>query len=127
MVKTKDRYASQSYPASKIKAEVKTQADKPHYHSTKQSDDYFTANIIGQDVTNRRDNKVIGSVDELMINQDGQISAVIVSTGGILGMGEKDLAIAWDQIDRKVVDENVTLSVDFTENNLEEAPSLARN
>ncbi|MDZ7767912.1 MAG: PRC-barrel domain-containing protein [Woeseiaceae bacterium] len=60
------------------------------------------------------------------IDKDGQIAAVIVSLGGVMGIGEKDLAIAWDQIERKVDGDEITLSVDLSEASLSEAPSFDR-
>lgn len=72
------------------------------YLTSKPAEDYFSESLIGLTVTNRRDNAEVGTVDELLIDQDGQIAALIVSIGGVMGVGEKDLAIAWDQIERKV-------------------------
>lgn len=45
--------------ASKARAEAKS-AIEAQYLRSKSSSDYFSGNIIGHDVMNRRDNKVIG-------------------------------------------------------------------
>ncbi|MEX0706959.1 MAG: PRC-barrel domain-containing protein [Woeseia sp.] len=97
------------------------------YLKSKPAEDYFSESLIGLTVTNRRDNNAdVGTVDELLIDKDGQIAAVIVSLGGVMGIGEKDLAIAWDQIERKVDGDEITLSVDLSEASLSEAPSFDR-
>ncbi|WP_376691734.1 PRC-barrel domain-containing protein [Wenzhouxiangella sp. EGI_FJ10409] len=96
------------------------------YLASKPADDYFSSNLIGHDVMNRRDNKVVGTVNELLIDENGQIGAVIISTGGVMGLGKKDLAIAWNEVDRKVDGENITLSVDVSSVSLVEAPTFAR-
>lgn len=97
------------------------------YLASKPAEDYFSESLIGLTVTNRRDNNAeIGTVDELLIDKDGQIAAVIVSLGGVMGIGEKDLAIAWDQIERKVDGDEITLSVDLSDASLNEAPSFDR-
>ncbi len=96
------------------------------YLTSKPADDYFSESLIGLTVTNRRDDADIGTVEELLIDQDGQIAAVIVSIGGVMGIGEKDLAIAWDQLERKVDGDEITLSVDLSDANLDEAPGFDR-
>lgn len=111
---------------AKSKAAANAAVHESQYVTSKPTDNYFSGNIVGHDVMNRRDNKIIGTVNELLIDRNGQIGAVIVSTGGVMGLGEKDLAIAWDQIERKVNGEDITLSVDFSEASLVDAPSFAR-
>lgn len=97
------------------------------YLTSKPAEDFFSESLIGLTVTNRRDNNAdIGTVDELLIDKDGQIAAVVVSLGGVMGIGEKDIAIAWDQIERKVDGDEITLSVDLSDASLSEAPSFDR-
>lgn len=97
-----------------------------HYIESKPTDGYFSKDLIGRDVMNRRDNKSVGSVNELVFDEQGQIKAVIVSTGGILGMGEKDLAIAWNQVQRRVDGGDMVLSVDLVDGSVKNAPKFAR-
>ncbi len=91
-------------------AEAESIVSAAHYLTRKPADDYFSSNLIGHEVMNRRDNKVIGTVNELLIDENGQVGAVIISRGGVIGLGKKDLAIAWDKVERKVDGENITLS-----------------
>lgn len=107
-------------------AKAKAALAESQYVASKRADDYFSGNLVGHDVMNRRDNKVVGTVNELLIDQNGQIGAVIVSTGGVMGLGKKELAIAWDQIERKVDGDNITLSVDFSDVSIVDAPKFAR-
>lgn len=111
--------------ASKARAEAKADVES-QYLRNKPANGYFSGNLIGHDVMNRRDNKVVGTVHELLIDQNGQIGAVIVSTGGVMGLGQKELAIAWDQVERKIDGEDITLSVDFSNVSLVDAPKFAR-
>lgn len=107
-------------------ADAKALASMPHYVANQPDGGYFTTNLIGHDVMNRRDNAIVGKVSEILIDQSGRISALIVGTGGVLGMGEKDLAIAWSQIERVVDGDEVTLSVDLSDDSLDDAPAFAR-
>lgn len=87
---------------------------------------YHSDRLVGHDVMNRRNNKSIGTVSNLLLDEHGQVVALIVGVGGIMGMGQRDLAIAWDQVERKLDGDDITLSVDLTETSLKDAPKYAR-
>ncbi|WP_281969140.1 PRC-barrel domain-containing protein [Roseovarius nanhaiticus] len=40
----------------------------------------------------------IGEINDLIVTQDGSVSAVILGIGGFLGIGERDIAISMDEI-----------------------------
>lgn len=53
--------------------------------------------IIGARVRNdARD--TIGKIDDVYIDKDGTIKAVVVSVGGFLGVGAKDVAVKWEDL-----------------------------
>jgi sporulation protein YlmC with PRC-barrel domain len=45
------------------------------------------------------DGETIGSIKDFIITEDGQITAVILGVGGFLGIGEKDIAVDYSQLD----------------------------
>lgn len=45
------------------------------------------------------DGETIGSIKDFTITEDGQITAVILGVGGFLGIGEKDIAVDYSQLD----------------------------
>ncbi|NDW02731.1 PRC-barrel domain-containing protein [Salipiger sp. PrR002] len=45
------------------------------------------------------DGVTIGSIKDFIITEDGQITAVILGVGGFLGIGEKDIAVDYSQLD----------------------------
>jgi sporulation protein YlmC with PRC-barrel domain len=55
-----------------------------------------TSKIVGSSVYNDKDEK-IGSIDDLVIDKDNQLSAV-VSVGGFLGMGSKMVKVPFDKL-----------------------------
>ena len=61
----------------------------------------------------------IGSIDDILIGADGQITAGIVSVGGFLGFGAKDVAIDWDEFEINWDAREVVLSM--TRDELEDA------
>ncbi|WP_134679021.1 PRC-barrel domain-containing protein [Paracoccus ravus] len=40
----------------------------------------------------------VGEISDLVISKDGQVKAVLVDIGGFLGMGEKSVSVAMDQL-----------------------------
>jgi sporulation protein YlmC with PRC-barrel domain len=55
-----------------------------------------TSKIVGSAVYNDKDEK-IGTVDDLVVDKDNQLSAVI-SVGGFLGMGSKMVKVPFDKL-----------------------------
>ncbi len=43
-------------------------------------------------------NETIGDIKDIVMSSEGKIQDVIVGVGGFLGMGERYVAIAWDQL-----------------------------
>ncbi len=56
-------------------------------------DQFLASNFKGTDVIGA-DGKKIGDVSDLLFEQDGAIKAYVISFGGFLGMGAKEVAIA---------------------------------
>ena len=50
-----------------------------------------------QNVYDPSDNK-IGGVDDILIDKEGRVTAVIIGVGGFLGMGEKDVAVPFSSV-----------------------------
>ena len=98
------------------------QASQAGYLNTKPEGGFHTDKLIGTEVKNRRNNETVGEVSQLVLDRDGKVVAAIVSVGGTLGMGARDVAIGWDQIERKLDGDSVTLSVDLAEGSLDNAP-----
>lgn len=55
------------------------------------------------DVYDQQDNK-IGDVNDILLDKDGKVQAVIVGVGGFIGVGEKDVAVPFTAL--KVADKN---------------------
>jgi sporulation protein YlmC with PRC-barrel domain len=63
--------------------------------------------LMGLDVYNEANEK-LGDVNELILDKDGKVSAVVIGVGGFLGMGEHDIAVTLDKL--KFVEEPVRTS-----------------
>ena len=53
--------------------------------------------LEGLDVYNQNNEK-IGDISEMLVDSSGKIQAVVVGVGGFLGIGERDVAIPFDQV-----------------------------
>jgi putative membrane protein len=62
-------------------------------------------NIYGSEQGNRNDTDKIGDINEVIVDRNGQIQAVVIGVGGFLGIGEKDVAIPFNQIEWRTSDE----------------------
>jgi sporulation protein YlmC with PRC-barrel domain len=65
--------------------------------------------LMGVDVYGS-DNEKIGDVDEVLLDREGKIRGIIVGVGGFLGIGQKDVAIPYDQVQWMSADQAQTAS-----------------
>jgi hypothetical protein len=87
-----------------------------------ESSDWLVGNLIGKSVVNA-DNESIGDVNDLVTDQNGKIIAIVVGAGGFLGIGEKDVAIRFEDV-KLARDENndVKIIADLDKEKLASAP-----
>lgn len=67
----------------------------------------------------------VGEINDFVVSEDGSVRAVIVGVGGFLGIGEKDVAISWDDVSATYDDNGSRfLVVPMTQEALETAPAF---
>jgi sporulation protein YlmC with PRC-barrel domain len=81
----------------------------PSFLTKQESTDMLASNLIGQTVVNSQDES-IGDINDLVTDESGKVIAVLVGTGGFLGLGEKDVALGYQDL-RFVRDENDAIKV----------------
>ena len=59
--------------------------------------EWRASKMVGVNVYNDSNEK-LGSIDELIMNKEGKIDKVIVGVGGFLGVGQRDIAVNFDQL-----------------------------
>jgi sporulation protein YlmC with PRC-barrel domain len=59
--------------------------------------DWRTSKIVGLDVYNDN-NESIGSINDLLTDKSGNIKAVLIGVGGLLGVGERLVAVPFEKI-----------------------------
>jgi len=55
------------------------------------------SHLIGLRVRNGA-NESIGEIDDVIVDRDGRVRQVVVSVGGFLGIGERKVALGWNQL-----------------------------
>ena len=64
----------------------------------------------------------IGEIVDILVNKNGQVSAVIISVGGFLGMDTKDVAAPFKAIHATMKDNKWWLTMNTTKDALKSAP-----
>lgn len=104
-------------------------AEQPVGHAATAPTQFMTAlpqnallvsNIHEQNVYDPQENK-IGEVKDLVLDRSGKITAAIISVGGFLGMGEKDVAVAFDAIHATERNNKWWLTMNATKDELKSA------
>ena len=85
------------------------------------ADGHLASNIIGEEVYNGTgdDAENIGEVKDIVISADGGIESVVIGVGGFLGIGEKDVAVEYTQLDWAERDGDRWLVAPMTKEQLE--------
>jgi sporulation protein YlmC with PRC-barrel domain len=89
-------------PTGSTAAPSSGQMNTGNWMTQEQPGQWRASKLEGLDIYNQNNEK-IGDISELLVDSSGKIQAVVVGVGGFLGIGERDVAIPFDQI--KLVNE----------------------
>lgn len=83
------------------------------------------SDLMGREVVNRNDEE-LGNVEDIVIGRDGRVTYVLVSHGGVLGMGDSLVPVPFSAVSRgSQDDENIV--IDMSKKEMENAPNFAKN
>jgi hypothetical protein len=66
----------------------------------------------------------IGEIEDLLVNQSGQVEAAMVGVGGFLGAGEKDVAVSFNAIKPTKKNDKTYLTLNTAKDALKNAPGF---
>jgi sporulation protein YlmC with PRC-barrel domain len=89
-------YAQQSAPANPPAASATTTTTSSGDKMMLKGN-WRASKLMGLDVYNEANEK-LGDINELIVDKDGKVSAVVIGVGGFLGMGEHDIAVTMDKL-----------------------------
>jgi sporulation protein YlmC with PRC-barrel domain len=71
-------------------------------------DQWRASKLVGVNVYNQNNDK-IGDISEVIVDKSGKADAVVIGVGGFLGIGQKDVAVSFNDLkwsDQPVADKN---------------------
>lgn len=77
--------------------------------------------LIGMTVYNTAGEEV-GQVKDILVDQDGKATGVVLSIGGVLGIGAKSVGLVWDEVDVKP--EERMVQIGYSKEQLDAAPTF---
>jgi sporulation protein YlmC with PRC-barrel domain len=89
--------------------------------TTMPGDAVTVTNWYKQNVYDSSNNK-IGEIEDVLVNKSGQVTAVIISVGGFLGIDTKDVAAPFRSIHTTMKDNKWWLVMNTTKDALKTAP-----
>ena len=109
--------------ATEMAEEAETEMDTSVFADVNTGIENLTAEqLIGMDVHGMNDEDV-GEIGDLVIGDDGSLSEVIIDVGGFLGLGEKPVAVAFEDLEFTDTEGVWTVRVNATEEELNEMPA----
>ncbi|HNB28615.1 MAG TPA: PRC-barrel domain-containing protein [Alphaproteobacteria bacterium] len=85
------------------------------------ADEVRADTLIGMGVYNPEGEKV-GEVKDILLDEQGQVTGVVLSVGGVLGLGAKSVGLNWSEVDVRPDAEMV--KIHYTKEQLEAAPDF---
>jgi hypothetical protein len=84
-------------------------AGSAQFLNEQKADDILASTLIGQPAVNSQD-EGIGEINDLVTDRSGKILAALIGVGGFLGIGEKDVAVRFEDL-KLARDENNNVKV----------------
>jgi sporulation protein YlmC with PRC-barrel domain len=114
-------------PAANQSSTASPSAGGAGFVSSQNTTDSRGSKLIGATVYGT-DNASIGEINDLMVANDGKISAAVIGVGGFLGVGSKNVAVPFEKLnlsrkpDTGAIDK---ITVAFSKDELKNAPTFA--
>lgn len=83
--------------------------------------------LIGKDIVNKNDES-LGEVHDFIVDKDGKLSYMIISHGGVLGIGDKLTPVPWNQVasaGQFQLDSRDNLVLNIAKAKLDQAPTFS--
>ena len=114
-------------PDKSAATDMKADKKQAGFVQNQAASEWRSSKLVGASVYGP-DNKSIGSIDDLIVDEKGAIKAAVIGVGGFLGVGQKDVAVPFEalQIQRKQNSSSIDkITVSYTKDQLTNAPKFA--
>lgn len=89
------------------------------------SGDMAVSALLGTKVRNAN-KESIGKIDDIYVDKESKITVVVISVGGFLGVGSKDVAVKWGDLTFGQEDTSVVLTTSLTKDALMALPDYTK-
>jgi sporulation protein YlmC with PRC-barrel domain len=122
--------AAMAVPAVAQDANTRSQAapttSRDEAVTTMPAEKVLASKLLNESVRNKA-NESIGDINDVVIDKSGKVASVIVGVGGFLGLGEKDVALSFDQLSFATDnDGDLTVTTEATKESLQSAPAYEK-
>jgi len=98
--------------------------DNPAFVTVQPRGQWSASQFIGESVTNQA-GETIGDINDILFDQDGRIATAVIGVGGFLGLGEKNVAVAFSSLSiTAAADGKRVVSVPLSKEHLKAAPEF---
>jgi len=111
-------------PAQPATAEAEQPATPPPSEAVipaQAAGDVRAEKLIGMTVYDTNGDKV-GAVKDILFNEQGQATGVVLSVGGVLGLGAKQVGLQWSEVD--IQPDAEVAKIQYNKDQLEAAPDF---
>ncbi len=113
-----DEAATAKEPAATATAE---QAPADQFIAAQEDGQTMISDVVGaKTVTPNGDD--LGKIKDLILGDDGKVQGAVLSVGGFLGIGDKEVAVPWEAIQKGGADQPLVVSM--SKDQLEAAPEF---
>jgi sporulation protein YlmC with PRC-barrel domain len=97
-----------------------------HFITNEGQGQWLVGNLWDKSVYNAA-GKSIGELKDVLIDKNGKVAGLVIGVGGFLGLGEKNVAVDYDTLQKNggITPNRVTLGM--TEQDLRNAPAFQRS
>jgi uncharacterized protein YrrD len=122
-----DQLAQTTKPPADRTTDRPPATDRPNVAATTSTGDFNAAGemsgnaLIGATVRNES-RESVGKIEDVYVDKNGAIKAVVVSVGGFLGVGSKDVAVKWSDLKFSRDDKSIVITTSWTKDSLKAMP-----
>lgn len=116
--------AAPADPAAPVTADAEQPATPPPSEAVipvQPADQVRAETMLGMDVYDTNGEKV-GKVKDILFDKDGKATGVVLSVGGVLGLGAKQVGLQWSEVD--IQPDAEVAKIQYNKSQLEAAPDF---
>ena len=99
-----------------------TPSESAQFLDAQKPDDWLASTLIDKPAVNSQ-GETIGDVNDLVTDRNGKVIAALIGVGGFLGIGEKDVAVRFEDLKlSRDKNDNVKVTVNISKDMLASAP-----